>query len=57
MPVRLTLEISRADPLSGRLRRDDGPWQEFIGWTAFSLLLGGAVDAATEAAPGPAAPT
>jgi hypothetical protein len=57
MPVRLTLEISRADPLSGRVRRDDGEWQEFIGWTAFSLLLGAAVDAAPEPAPDPAAPT
>jgi hypothetical protein len=57
MPVRLTLEISRADPLSGRLRRDDGEWQEFIGWTAFSLLLGAAVDEVPASAPGPAAST
>ena len=38
-PVRITVEISRAEPLRGTIAERDRPVQAFNGWTAFAAAM------------------
>jgi hypothetical protein len=42
-PVRITVEISRAEPFRGTIAERDGPPQSFNGWTAFAAAVAAVV--------------
>lgn len=40
----LRIEIAGADPISGRLRAGEEPWEAFTGWLGLTRLLAELVD-------------
>jgi hypothetical protein len=56
-PVRITVEISRAEPFRGTILEPDQPTQSFNGWTAFAASIAGVVRRIGTAAPDSSADT